>query len=380
VSAATIRDATDSHRKAGTRTLRPAEPVRVNVGALRHAPPAPAGYDAPLSQVLLVAALGSGALAIAVAIARATVGDAVVAPVVAASVRGASYLGLVLAAGGLAFTALVWPEGRGERRLASIVWLGWLTVGAATVLHLASHDAAGTVAPDDRIAAALGVRLALLLGAVVWVSAYLRRRPAPRPVGLALFAALACTWVYAGPVAPGPVTIVMTLLHLAAACVWAGGLAVLAAVLLPWGSTASLEGALRRFSPVATVCVGVLAVSGIYHARTRAGSVGSLFSTPYGYAFWLKVLAVSAMLVVANANRKYVARHVRADIRRGHGGDRGDRADPAGAPDDEHRDDDHPRNRAAPLQMLGLFLGAEIAFGLLVMVLTGVLVDAPVSG
>jgi hypothetical protein len=30
--------------------------------------------------------------------------------------------------------------------------------------------------------------------------------------------------------------------------------------------------------------------------------------------------------------------------------------------------------------MLGLFLGAEIAFGLLVMVLTGVLVDAPVSG
>jgi hypothetical protein len=238
---------------------------------LRHAPPAPAGYDPPLSQVLLVAALGSAALAIAVAIARATVGDAVVAPVVAASVRGASYLGLVLAVGGLAFTALIWPEGRGERRLASIVWLGWLTVGAATVLHLASHDAAGAAAPGDRIAAALGVRLALLLGAVVWVSAYLRRRPAPRAVGLALLAALACTWIYAGPVAPGPVTIVMTLLHLAAACVWAGGLAVLAAVLLPRGSTASLEGALGRFSQVATVCVGVLAVSGIYHAWTRAG-------------------------------------------------------------------------------------------------------------
>jgi len=344
---------------------------------LRYAPPAPAGYDPPLSQVLLVAALGSAALAIAVAIARATVGDAVVAPVVAASVRGASYLGLVLAVGGLAFTALIWPEGRGERRLASIVWLGWLTVGAATVLHLASHDAAGAAAPGDRIAAALGVRLALLLGAVVWVSAYLRRRPAPGAVGMALFAALTCTWVYAGPVAPAPVTIVMTLLHLAAACVWAGGLAMLAAVMLPRGSTASLEGALGRFSQVATVCVGVLAVSGIYHAWTRAGSVGSLFSTPYGHAFWLKVLAVSAMLVAANANRRYVARHVVAGIRRGH---HDDRDDPAEEPDGRDSDGHDRDNRAAPLQMLGLFLGAEIAFGLLVMVLTGVLVDAPVSG
>lgn len=44
--------------------------------------------------------------------------------------------------------------------------------------------------------------------------------------------------------------------------------------------------------------MGVLAVSGTYHAWTRAGSVGSLFSTPYGYAFWLKVIAVSAMLVM----------------------------------------------------------------------------------
>jgi copper transport protein len=169
----------------------------------------------------------------------------------------------------------------------------------------------------------------------------------------------------------------MTLLHLAAACVWAGGLAVLATVLVPRGSTASLEGVLGRFSQVATVCVGVLAVSGIYHAWTRAGSVGSLFSTPYGHAFWLKVLAVSAMLVAANANRKYVARHVGAGIRRGH---RDDRDDAAEEPDRRGNAGHDRDNRAAPLQMLGLFLGAEIAFGLLVMVLTGVLVDAPVGG
>ncbi len=49
---------------------------------------------------------------------------------------------------------------------------------------------------------------------------------------------------------------------------------------------------------LAAAYVGVLAVSGTYHAWTRAGSVGSLFSTPYGYAFWLKVIAVSAMLVM----------------------------------------------------------------------------------
>ena len=85
----------------------------------------------------------------------------------------------------------------------------------------------------------------------------------------------------------------------------------------------------------------------------RAGSIGDLFTTGYGQAFWLKVAAVAAMLVVGNGNRLYVARHVT----------------------DRPASDEAP----PPLHMLGLYLGAEIAFGILVVVVTGILVGAPVN-
>lgn len=335
-----------------------------------------------LSQVLLVTGLGAGALAVVLAIARSAAGDAVVSPVVTATVRAASYLGLMLAAGGTAFVLLAWPRGRNDRRLAAMVWLGWLAIGGTAVLHLAVHEGAGAFVPGgDRIADALAIRLGLLLPSVVWAGAALQGRGGSRILGAVLFVALSCTWIYAGPVAPGAVTVVVTVLHIAAACLWVGGLAVLAAVLLPRGRTLSLARVLTRFSRLATTCVVVLAVTGTYHAWSRAGSASSLFVTPYGYTFWLKLVAVSAMLVVANGNRLYVLRHVKAGEARVAatkspepvGANRFTTPAPSDAPGAAER-------QAAPLQMLGLFLGAEVAFGVLVMILTGVLVDAPVGG
>jgi copper transport protein len=138
--------------------------------------------------------------------------------------------------------------------------------------------------------------------------------------------------------------------HITAACVWLGGLATLAVALVPSGATAGLDTALARFSVMAPACVVVLAATGTFHAVLRAGSAG-LLTTGYGHAYWFKVAAVLAMLAVANGNRRYVSRHVRG------------RPDPG----------------AAPLHLLGLFLGAEVAFGVLVIVLTGTLVDAPVA-
>ncbi|HEY6696680.1 MAG TPA: CopD family protein, partial [Acidimicrobiales bacterium] len=320
---------------------------------------------------------GAAALAILIAIARGTAGDAVITPAVTASVRAASYVGLVMAAGSTAFVTLVWPRGRGDRRLAMMVWFGWLTVGAATVLQLALHEGAGLIVPgSDRIAKALALRLGILLVSVAWTSTAMRGRPASRVVGLALFVALTSTWIYAGPVAPGIATVLVTVVHIAAACLWTGGLAVLAVVLLPLGRTAALARVLTRFSRLATVCVAVLAVSGTLHGVSRTGSAGSLFTTPYGYVLWLKVAAVGVMLLVANGNRHYVLRHIRKA--------RPSLSQPAAVGANRHAtngggaaDPHHPG--APPLQMLGLFLGAEIAFGLLVMVLTAVLVGSPVS-
>lgn len=324
----------------------------------------------------MVAALGAAALAVLLAIARGAAGDAVITPVFTACLRAASYVGLVMAAGSTAFVTMVWPRGRGDRRLAMMVWFGWLTIGAATVLQLALHEGAGVFMPGgDRVAKALALRLGILLVSVAWASAAMRGRPASRIVGLALLLALTSTWIYAGPVAPGVATVMVTVVHIAAACLWAGGLAVLAVVLMPLGRTVVLARVLARFSRLATVCVAVLAVSGTLHAVSRTGSAGKLFTTTYGYVFWLKVAAVGVMLLVANGNRHYVLRHIRnarpspiqpAAVGANRHGTNG------GSPDADHHD-------APPLQMLGLFLGAEIAFGLLVMVLTAVLVGAPVS-
>ncbi|HKA83096.1 MAG TPA: CopD family protein [Acidimicrobiales bacterium] len=338
-------------------------------------PQAPAPFEPTPSQVLLAAALGAAALAILIAVARTAAGDAVITPAVAAAVRAASYLGLVMAVGSTAFVTLVWPRGRGDRRMAMMVWFGWLTIGAATVLQLALHEGADLVVPGgDRIATALALRLGLLLAGLAWTSSAMRGRPASRAVGLAVFVALTSTWVYAGPVAPGVATATLTVVHVAAACLWTGGLAVLAVVLMPLGRTPALARVLARFSRLATACVAVLAVSGTLHAVARTGSVSELFTTPYGYAFWFKVAGVGAMLLVANGNRHYVLRHVRrarpgptrpaavGANRHGVNGGGSSELDRLGAP---------------PLQMLALFLGAEIAFGLLVIVLTGVLVGSP---
>ncbi|HET6665463.1 MAG TPA: CopD family protein [Acidimicrobiales bacterium] len=373
----TIRHDTAAERTAGPRRNggQPSGPAvgRPHVGRVS----ATAPFEPAPPQVLLVAALLAAASAVLLAIARSTAGDAVVTPVVTACVRAASYVGLVMAVGSTAFVTLVWPRGRGDRRLAMMVWFGWLTIGAATVLQLALHEGAGVLAPGgDRIAKALALRLGVLLAGVAWTSAAMRGRPTSRVAGLALLVALTSTWIYAGPVAPGVGTAMVTVVHIAAACLWAGGLAVLAVVLMPLGRTAALARVLARFSRLATVCVAVLAVSGTLHAVSRTGSAGNLFTTRYGYVFWLKVAAVGVMLLVANGNRHYVLRHIRkarpSPIRPAAVGANRHAANGGGTADAQ-------RDGAPPLQMLGLFLGAEIAFGLLVMVLTAVLVGAPVS-
>ena len=299
--------------------------------------------------------LGTSVAAIGAAVARGTDGVAA-GPAVVAGMRGVSYVGLVLAAGSLAFALLAWPEGLRSRRLATIVWIGWLVTVLATVAQMVVRDGSGVPLPDgDRVVTALGVRLAVLLAAVVWVSAALTGRAAPRAVGLALAAVLAGTWVYAGPAAPGWLTVVVTRgahlgrLRVVRRPARARGGAAPPRLLGPHWSVRS-----RRFSRLATGCVAVLAVSGTFHGWSRAGSFGDLFTTGYGHAFWLKLAAVVAMLAVANGNRLYVLRHVES----------------------------RPRSADAPppLHLLGLFLGAEIAFGVVVMVVTGILVGAPVDG
>src|SRR4029450_2371523 len=199
VAGGTIRHHTAAERTGGPRPNggQPSGPAADRRNRRASAPPP---RDPPPSPVLLVAALGAAAAAVLLAIARGAAGDDVVTPVVTACVRAASYVGLVMAAGSTAFVTVVWPRGRRDRRLAMMVWFGWLTIGAAAVLQLALHEAGGMLVPGgDRVAKALALRLGVLLLGVAWTAVAMRGRPASRALGLALLVALTATWVYAGP-------------------------------------------------------------------------------------------------------------------------------------------------------------------------------------
>jgi copper transport protein len=76
--------------------------------------------------------------------------------------------------------------------------------------------------------------------------------------------------------------------HLSAACLWIGGLVQLTAVV--WPLLPELRRpALLAFSRLATVCVGVLLLAGIYLAILRLPQLSDLWTTGYGQILLVKI-------------------------------------------------------------------------------------------
>jgi copper transport protein len=76
--------------------------------------------------------------------------------------------------------------------------------------------------------------------------------------------------------------------HLSAACIWIGGLVQLAAVvwpLMPDGRRA----AFLAFSRLATVCVGILLLAGVYLSILRLPALNDLWTTGYGQVLLVKI-------------------------------------------------------------------------------------------
>jgi copper transport protein len=80
--------------------------------------------------------------------------------------------------------------------------------------------------------------------------------------------------------------------HLSAACLWIGGLVQLTAVV--WPLLPELRRpALLAFSRLATVCVGVLLLAGIYLAILRLPQLSDLWTTGYGQILLVKIALVA---------------------------------------------------------------------------------------
>ena len=115
---------------------------------------------------------------------------------------------------------------------------------------------------------------------------------------------------------------VASALHLVAAGVWAGGLAVLALCLVPVIRrepeilSATLASVWRAFSPIAAVATVVLVATGLYEAGRYIPDLGSVGSTVYGGAVAGKAFLLVVVLVPAGLNALLVNPRLSATLGR----------------------------------------------------------------
>ncbi|MEP6843956.1 MAG: copper resistance protein CopC, partial [Pseudolysinimonas sp.] len=251
--------------------------------------------------------------------------------VVADAAKGLGYLGAVLAFGLAAVGRTLWPWITRRRRTRTLGWIGGAALLAGTLLELLLQGprATGSGWPgvlrlDDlgqTLGSAYGVALltrGVLLAALValrpWRATSSWRSWLPR---LLLAVGVLATIAVSGHAAAGAdaaIAIPVAVVHLAAMCVWLGGLIALVCTVLPRGKLAPrihprlFSGRfLSAWSLTAFVCVALLIVTGEYQAWREVQPVPSLWTTGYGITLLIKVGLVIVALGMAVAMRSLTA-------------------------------------------------------------------------
>lgn len=166
---------------------------------------------------------------------------------------------------------------------------------------------------------ALLIFAAALLGAAWWRP---WRNPVPTSFTLLIAMCLPLPFsmiAHAGAEPVGRATAVaFDFAHLLGASVWVGGLIFLAIVLVPIlrdltasGRRVVLGRALPRFSMIALITWGVIAVTGFYSSWLQVGNLAALTGTPYGQTLILKLLLIVPLLALAAFNLLVVTRKLR---------------------------------------------------------------------
>lgn len=242
-----------------------------------------------------------------------------------AAVRFASFALLLFCVGGAFMAALVRDL---PPRLRTAL------VGAAAALALLSlfgivcqgAEAGGTgfraaldldVVTDvlhSRFGQAWGVRA----GIAVWLAGIALLGPvAPHVTAAAALALVPTTSLAAHAQADGPGTVVVDLVHVTAAALWAGGLAfVLAALVLAtpgtrWRLATRL---VPRFSAVALVSIVALISAGVLNAYLELRSWRALWHTSYGQLVLAKSALVLPVLALGGYNRRFAVPAFRREI------------------------------------------------------------------
>lgn len=95
--------------------------------------------------------------------------------------------------------------------------------------------------------------------------------------------------------------------HLAAAAVWLGGLAVLVLLVAPLLDPKDLWLSFERYGRVAKLAVIALIVTGVIQTLRLHGGITTLFSQSHGRVLLLKLIVVAIMLRLGDMNRRRIA-------------------------------------------------------------------------
>ena len=241
--------------------------------------------------------------------------------------RGIAYMGGVLLLGGTAFLAWLWPAGTTRTRPRRLVGAGWLlsVTGAGALFLLQGPYGAGLgvgtlVDPGlagGTFATQYGKLILLRLVVLAFAPGALRRLAAargddfraPRSALAGLGVVFLVTFSlseHAGQGTLVPVWATLDALHLAAASVWVGGLAMLTYAMLRRSTAADLAVVLPRWSRLAMVAVLTLVVTGTAQAWRQIGSIGALTGTEYGLLVLGKVAALVVMLALGDMGRRWI--------------------------------------------------------------------------
>jgi copper transport protein len=128
--------------------------------------------------------------------------------------------------------------------------------------------------------------------------------------------ALACLAAsgHAADLEPGAYGIALNAVHLAAAGVWAGGVAALALTRPPGGWRSAAAGLLlTRFSPPALAAFAVTVAAGALQAAGQIGSLSGFVQTEYGAVLLAKIVLVGLMLPLSLMAWRLRRLHLRAE-------------------------------------------------------------------
>ena len=262
-----------------------------------------------------------------------------------AVIRFVAFSALVLLVGGLAFVGLVWPVGAALARTRRLLWSAW---GAAVVTTVVGIPVQGVYAAglplskvvsstvlsgvlDERFGKVWAARLVVLaLMAVVLIA--LARRPGPEagatgralPVPLlagggVLSVALLVTPGLAGHASTQdlvPLAVVSDVVHLVAVSLWLGGLALLAAVVLPRRLPDELAVVVPRFSRMAFGAVIAILATGVFQGWREVRSTAALTETTYGRLLIVKVVLFALLVGLGGLSRRVVQARYRVPAAR----------------------------------------------------------------